>query len=87
MQAADGSTALHMASYVGAISLMELLLMNGADPDVRDCDGRLPIHWATKPLSTKPLSLLLKVDHNGISEKWNTIPTCIKYDMDVCEEH
>lgn len=61
LQAVDGSTALHLAAYAGALSLIELLLLNGANPDLRDCDGRLPLHWATKPQSIKPITELLKV--------------------------
>ena len=64
-QTSDGSTALHLASAVGAISLIELMLLNGANPDIRDFEGRLPIHWATLPHSTKCAGLLLKVGGGG----------------------
>ena len=50
-----------MAAYQGAISLVELLLLNGAQVDIRDKDGRLPLHWATHPSSTKCISAILKV--------------------------
>ena len=40
---------------------MELLILNGANPDVKDIDGRLPLHWSTHPISIKPIDLLLKV--------------------------
>ena len=53
-----------MAAYQGAISLVELLLLNGAQVDIRDKDGRLPLHWATHPSSTKCISTILKVIRN-----------------------
>ena len=60
-QSCDGSTALHTASYAGALSLIELMLLNGANPDIKDLEGRLPLHWATYPRSPKCISALLKV--------------------------
>ena len=35
--------------------------MNGANPDVKDVDGRLSLHWSTHPGSIKPIDLLFKV--------------------------
>lgn len=40
---------------------MELLVLNGANPDIRDSADRLPLHWSTKPASIKPITILLKV--------------------------
>ena len=51
---------LHLAAYRGAISLVQLLLLNGAQVDIRDKDGRLPLHWATHPSSIKCISTILK---------------------------
>jgi ankyrin repeat protein len=59
-QAHDGSTVLHVASIVGSIPYMEMLLLNGSNPLIRDNDGRLPIHWSTVPTSAKPILLLLQ---------------------------
>ena len=64
IQAFDGSTVLHLSAYTGSVSLMELLLMNGANPDIRDNDGRLSLHWSTNPTSTKPMDTLLKVPYH-----------------------
>ena len=61
LKSSDGSTAIHLAAFVGAVSLIELMLMNGADPDIRDFDGRLPIHWGTTPRSPKCIDILMKV--------------------------
>ena len=60
-QSSDGSTAMHLAASVGALALIELLLLNGANPDVRDFEGRLPLHWATIQHNPKTITLLLQV--------------------------
>ena len=61
-QASDGSTVIHLASAVGAISLIEFAILNHADPDIRDFEGRLPLHWSTlSSHSSKCPALLLKV--------------------------
>eukprot|EP00731_Ephydatia_muelleri_P019137 Em0011g1177a len=67
-QSSDGSTALHVASYVGALSLIELMLLNGANPDIKDLEGRLPLHWATKPKSPKCIATLLKNSNFDINK-------------------
>ena len=70
-QSSDGSTVIHLASAVGAIALIELLILNDADPDIRDFEGRLPLHWATMSHSSKCAALLLKVsvDTKGLYNK------------------
>ena len=61
-QASDGSTVIHLAAAVGALSLIELAIINEADPDIKDFEGRLPLHWSTMTLqSSKCSALLLKV--------------------------
>lgn len=67
-QSSDGSTALHIASFAGALSLVELMLLNGANPDIPDHEGRLPLHWATKPKSPKCISTLLKNSNFDINK-------------------
>jgi ankyrin repeat protein len=52
---------MHLAASVGALALIELLLLNGANPDIRDFEGRLPLHWATIQHNTKTITLLLQV--------------------------
>ncbi len=52
---------MHMAASIGAVSMVELLLMNGANPDARDFEGRLPLHWATLQKGIKTFTVLLKV--------------------------
>ena len=37
--------------------------MNGANPDIRDNDGRLTLHWSTNPKTTKPMDTILKVPY------------------------
>ena len=61
VQSSDGSTAMHLASSVGGVALIELMILNGARTDVRDFEGRLPLHWATIPKSPKVIATLLKV--------------------------
>ena len=61
LQANDGSSPLHEAAYVGSLSLIELMLHNGASPFLADNEGRLPMHYATYNKSEKCLIALLKV--------------------------
>ena len=44
----EGSTPLHLAARTTGINLeaVELLLMAGADPNLRDSTGRTPLDWA-----------------------------------------
>jgi ankyrin repeat protein len=47
--------------YVGAVAFVQLLLGHGANPMVKDSDGRLPIHWSVYVKSPKCLLCLLSV--------------------------
>jgi ankyrin repeat protein len=64
-QTSDGTTALHLAASIGAVSVIELLLLNGGKADVQDFEGRSPLHWATLQRGTKTFSVLLKVRGGG----------------------
>ena len=61
LKTSDGSSAVHLAASVGAVSLLELMLLNGASADQGDFEGRLPLHWATMPHSAKGIDLIMKV--------------------------
>ena len=52
---------MHLASAVGGVALVELMILNGARTDVRDFDGRLPLHWATTQKRFKMIATLLEV--------------------------
>ena len=41
-----GTTFLHVASRVGNLKLMQLLIDQGGDVNARDEDGETPLHWA-----------------------------------------
>eukprot|EP00117_Sycon_ciliatum_P021112 scpid31410/ scgid3224/ Ankyrin repeat domain-containing protein 55 len=66
-QANDGSSPLHEAAYVGALSLIELLVHNGASASLRDDQGRLPMHYATYNKTEKCLKALLKAKNTNIN--------------------
>lgn len=68
LQSSDGSTAMHLAASIGAVSIIELLLLNGGKADVQDFEGRSPLHWATLQKGTKTFAVLLKVWREGKRE-------------------
>ena len=39
-------TALHWAASIGAADYVELLLKIGANANLPDAEGKLPLHWA-----------------------------------------
>lgn len=39
-----GVTPLHRAAYCGHVDIVKLLLDKGANPELRDADGKLPLH-------------------------------------------
>ena len=61
---------MHLASSVGGVALIELMILNGARTDVRDFEGRLPIHWAAmQKKSSKVIAVLLEVCGSSFAEK------------------
>ena len=42
----NGSTPLHFASYGGHTEAVQVLLSNGADPNIKDNSGNTPLDWA-----------------------------------------
>jgi ankyrin repeat protein len=43
---AAGSTALHIAAYIGQVEAIKLLVQLGADKEAKDAYGATPLHWA-----------------------------------------
>ena len=50
----ERSTPLHLASYWGGFKVAQLLLDHGADINVRDKDGRTPLHVSVEDLDDVP---------------------------------
>jgi ankyrin repeat protein len=64
-----GRTALHYAALVGCSDVISALRRHGAITDVRDLEGRTPLHLSTGNLDTKSLKLLLRnANENDINE-------------------
>ncbi|XP_073329538.1 uncharacterized protein ankrd50l isoform X2 [Pagrus major] len=40
----EGRTALHVASWLGCVEMVDLLLKHGANPNAQDTEGRPPMH-------------------------------------------
>ncbi|XP_004349793.2 hypothetical protein CAOG_01273 [Capsaspora owczarzaki ATCC 30864] len=58
-----GLTPLQMASFFGHTAVVDLLLQNGADPNLQDKEGETPLHRAAMSDRREILQLLLK--HNA----------------------
>ena len=57
----DGNSLLHFASGVQAeVEMVKLLLSRGVSPDVRDWDGRTPLHWAASAENPDVCATLLE---------------------------
>lgn len=57
----NGATALHVASLEGHTGMVQLLLANGADPNIADDCERKPLWTAVRIGHLKTVQLLLKV--------------------------
>ncbi|KAL4928790.1 ankyrin repeat domain-containing protein [Aspergillus undulatus] len=56
----DGRTALHLAAELGRVRTIDLLLGRGADPTLRDADGRTPHSHAAAAGQTKAFKRLME---------------------------
>ena len=79
-----GYTALHNAAIIGNPSCVQLLLDNGADPNIQDNNGRTPLHDAIQQELGDVIRLLLDrgadpniVDKEGKTPK-NLIETKVR---------
>ncbi|KAB2105164.1 hypothetical protein AG0111_0g6783 [Alternaria gaisen] len=59
-QADDGSTALHCAARANQIEMIHLLVALGAQSDVCNNNGRIPVHEAVSGRCTPAFSVLVK---------------------------
>ena len=53
-------SALHFAASRGADDLVHILLQQGADPNVQDCNGNTPLHLAACTHHIRVITLLLR---------------------------
>ena len=56
---AGGRTALHLAAELGDETLVSLLLGQGADSQLRDYRGRLPVYYAVEKGHHEAVELLI----------------------------
>jgi len=54
-----GNSILHFMVYNDLSDAVEMLLMNGADPNIRNFNNETPLHWSTRMGSLKSTSLLI----------------------------
>lgn len=70
-----GKTPLHIAMEQDSLELVELLLENGASPEIPTTDGEYPIHLASQQYDSEDFILTL-IEHgvniNRIDEHGNT---------------
>ena len=63
--AAGDTSPLHLASALGAASLVESLLSRGGDANARDARGRMPLHHALKAASADALGVVRILIRHG----------------------
>lgn len=58
-------TALHVAAMSGNVETMRVLLEAGADPNLRNLDGRMPLHEAAFCYEKRPEVWRLLIEHGA----------------------
>jgi ankyrin repeat protein len=77
-----GQTPLHSAAYTGDKKIVELLIAEGADLDVKDKDGWAPLNNAVKKGHEKIVELLLDKGANvNILKSWQTPLDLAKHEL------
>ena len=77
----QGWTALHVASSLGFIQIVNLLLEHGADANQEDFCKRTPLAWASiadKPNVIAVLSRHCRIDHRDIDD-WTPLQLAINH--------
>ncbi|XP_076339708.1 caskin-2-like isoform X2 [Tachypleus tridentatus] len=60
MQDCDGMSGLHQAALMCQTSIMQILLDNGANVDIKDNQGMRPLHYSSWQGKLEPVTLLLQ---------------------------
>lgn len=58
-------SALHVATMGGHLDAMRFLLDRGADPNLRNLDGRVPLHDAAFKYEKQPKIWLMLIEHGA----------------------